>query len=235
MLLYINIILAIIICLASFFVPTIDINFSKTFYDSILGFHYSKNLAVKTINNFVPTFNAIWAIFLIIYILCLKFKSNLKLILNLKNILPIAMASYLLVALILGPGIAVAFFKENWGRARPIHVNIFNGDKEFTKVFVLSNQCNAHCSFPSGHPSVLYHLCSLMYFCKKRNKMPIFLTFWSLGTIVGFCRIIAGKHFLSDVASCSLIVLTINHILYLLWNSRINKHTNPFVLENTQQ
>ena len=70
---------------------------------------------------------------------------------------------YALIGLILGPIIgcgiiANLYFKDTWGRARPVHIEEFGGDKIFTPPF--SNQINVT-KIVHGlveRPRLLFHL-----------------------------------------------------------------------------
>ena len=54
----------------------------------------------------------------------------------------------LIVGPIVGSGlIANFFFKDNWGRARPVHIEEFGGEKLYTPPFVISDQCLKNCSW----------------------------------------------------------------------------------------
>ena len=51
-------------------------------------------------------------------------------------------------SMLLGPIIIVnGIFKSFWGRARPLQITEFGGDKIFTSPLVISNQCSLDCSF----------------------------------------------------------------------------------------
>ena len=52
----------------------------------------------------------------------------------------------ILLGFIVGPVIGCGlianfYFKDNWGRARPINIQEFGGDKIYTKPFTISDQC----------------------------------------------------------------------------------------------
>ena len=68
---------------------------------------------------------------------------------------------YAILGIIIGPIvgsgiIANWYFKDQWGRARPVHVSEFGGDKIFTRAFVKSNQCEKNCSWISGESSAAF-------------------------------------------------------------------------------
>jgi lipid A 4'-phosphatase len=120
--------------------------------------------------------------------------------------------AFLLLLLALGPGLVVNLaMKEHWGRARPADLTQFGGTKEFTPAFVPSDQ-GGH-SFPSGHAAAAFYLVAVAYVVagRKRLWMRILLEYCVL---VGFFRIAAGGHFLSDVVTSLFVVLILFFFLY---------------------
>tara|TARA_B100000575_G_scaffold89640_1_gene71089 strand:- start:464 stop:961 length:498 start_codon:yes stop_codon:yes gene_type:complete len=102
----------------------------------------------------------------------------------------------LIIGPVVGSGIiANLIFKENWGRARPVHIQEFGGDKEFTPAFVKTNQCKTNCSWISGETSAAFSFLAGAFVLKNRIFVVINVI---LGLLVFFCRISMGGHFLSD-------------------------------------
>ena len=102
----------------------------------------------------------------------------------------------LIIGPIIGSGIiANWYFKDQWGRARPVHITEFGGDKYFTQAFVKSNQCEKNCSWISGESSAAFSFFVGTLILK--NPLFFFLNL-VFGIIVSFCRISMGGHFLSD-------------------------------------
>ena len=132
----------------------------------------------------------------------------------------------ILIGSIVGPGLTVNIALKNnlIGRARPIEIKEFCGDKKFTKVFQSSRECKTNCSFPSGHASIAFYFSIIAYFSSRRFNL-IYLGALLFGMFIGYIRIILGKHFLSDVVSAGLIVLTLNHLTYIIWKHLILKNT----------
>jgi lipid A 4'-phosphatase len=125
---------------------------------------------------------------------------------------------YLLLALALGPGLAVnTVLKDHWGRARPDQVIQFGGDKFFVSAWRPSDQCTGHCSFPAGDPSVGFSLAAAAFLVRGRKARR-----WAiagalgLGAFLGLMRIAQGGHFLSDVVASGFIVFGIDWALYRL-------------------
>lgn len=105
---------------------------------------------------------------------------------------------YLLAVLLIAPGILVNLvLKDNSvGRPRPIHIEQYGGEAQFTPAFVYSGECSHNCSFTSGHAAVGFFFISLgwVFRCHKIFTLGILV-----GAIVGLGRIMQGGHFLSDV------------------------------------
>ena len=105
------------------------------------------------------------------------------------------------LGLILGPIIgcglvANLYFKDTWGRARPVNIEHFNGDKKYTPPFIKSDQCEKNCSWIGGETSAAFSFLFAVFILNK----PIFLFNINLifGTLVTFGRMAMGGHFFSD-------------------------------------
>jgi lipid A 4'-phosphatase len=115
---------------------------------------------------------------------------------------------FLLIVLALGPGLIVhTGFKDHWGRARPVHITEFGGNKKFTPALIPSNQCDDNCSFTSGHAAMAFYAMVFAFVIHNRRKRLLMLsTGIMMGLLIGWVRIIQGGHFLSDVLFSGLIV-----------------------------
>ena len=123
---------------------------------------------------------------------------------------------YLLLVLIIGSGIIVNLgLKEHSGRARPVHISEFNGSKQFTPAFIISDQCDRNCSFSSGHSSAAFFFIAVaMLFKKRRTALLIAFTY---GSLVSLARIAAGGHFLSDcIMSFFIMAFTADFLFRVL-------------------
>lgn len=108
-------------------------------------------------------------------------------------------AIYLLLVALLGPGLLVnTLFKDNWGRARPVHVENFGGSKTFSPAWVPSNQCANNCAFACGDSSVGFFLLAPAFILIKRRRAWLALGL-TAGALLGIMRMAQGGHFLSDV------------------------------------
>lgn len=105
---------------------------------------------------------------------------------------------FLLITLILGPGILVNIvLKDNsLGRPRPVHIQEFGGENHWTPVFHYSGECKKNCSFVSGHAAIGFYWLAFAWLGRRKQWL---IAGFSMGAIVGFTRIIQGGHFLSDV------------------------------------
>lgn len=129
---------------------------------------------------------------------------------------------FVLALFLIGPGIVVnAVLKSFWGRARPTAVSEFGGDALFTPAYQISDQCANNCSFVSGEGAgVMALVISMMLILWVHHKwLGATLTRVGQGgcvailAFVGFHRVAAGGHFLSDVLMSWLLVALIAVIL----------------------
>lgn len=127
--------------------------------------------------------------------------------------LPGRVWGFVLALFVAGPGIVVnGILKEHWGRARPDTVTDFGGERLFAGPFWPSDQCAHNCSFVSGEAAAAMALgISLYVILRHLNPSPVV---WRAGLVVAVTvpvlgaalRVIAGRHFLSDVICAGLIV-----------------------------
>jgi lipid A 4'-phosphatase len=106
--------------------------------------------------------------------------------------------AFIVIAGAVGPGFLVnSVVKDNWHRARPFQVEQFGGESRFTRAGVITDQCQKNSSFVSGHVACGFFFASLMLIDRRRRYT------WAivgalLGVAIGFSRIAAGAHWLSD-------------------------------------
>lgn len=131
---------------------------------------------------------------------------------------------FVVVAGILGPGLVVNWgFKDNWQRARPYQVENFGGTQKFSRAAVMTNQCDANCSFVSGHVACGVFLISLGLVHRRRQRT------WAAvgvvaGLLIGFARIADVAHWLSDVLWAFPITLTVS---WLVWKALLWLYSRP--------
>lgn len=122
---------------------------------------------------------------------------------------------YLTACAVTGPGlIANLLFKDHWGRARPLQIEMFGGEAIFTPPLLLSDQCQRNCSFISGEASSIF----LMFFALAMLFPAWRLTLVALGILgglaAGLTRIAAGGHFFSDVIFAGIFMALTAQILH---------------------
>jgi membrane-associated PAP2 superfamily phosphatase len=144
-------------------------------------------------------------------------------------------ALYLLLSLALGPGLLVnGVLKPHWGRPRPAEVQQFGGQREFRTplaadpVGLAARGSNGR-SFPSGHAAMGFWTTSAFFVA--RLLLPA-LAPWALaatlsfGLLAGAARVVAGRHFLSDILWAGLLVFVLNALLawWLLHRHQHRQH-----------
>lgn len=201
------------ICVLFFaFFPNFDLWMTGNFYDPEKGFVYANNPFVKF--SYAVFADLHWVIILgiVVYWASVRFLFNGQ-----KSRLQIV-SIYLLLALLLGPGILVnSIFKSDWGwgRARPIQIVEFGGDKPYTAPFIPANNCTTNCSFVSGHAALGFYFISLAWIFNKKRWLALGV---AIGASVGFGRMLQGGHFFSDVVfafwsvylTCALLAWLLN-------------------------
>jgi len=105
--------------------------------------------------------------------------------------------------LLIGPGVLVNILvKDLWGRPRPEQTVVFGGDMQYRPLYQPgTTDLGAH-SFPCGHASIGFYLMAPAFvFWRTRPRLSAaFLALgMTMGLFIGYCRMIQGSHFLSDV------------------------------------
>ncbi len=218
---YFNTLLFVFFSIIFLIFPEFDIFLSKIFYyeKEFISEKYTfikmlrKNL--KNLMVFIP----ILALFILL-INTINRKQKIRQNLRIRT-------KYALIGLVLGPIvgcglIANLYFKDTWGRARPVHVEEFGGDKIFTPPFFKSDQCIKNCSWISGEASAAFSFLVGTLLFKKQIFIICNLI---LGFLVFFCRLSMGGHFFSDniFAMIFMIYLAIiyKNLVYLFIKKRL--------------
>ena len=187
--------------------PTLDLFVSSLFY------YGDSQFFIQSFDLISIIFRDIFLPFLLIYILVFPifgffFKIdfiffNYKF--SIKEITLIWFSQILTILVFINLGL-----KNLWGRARPGDVLEFGGESIFTSWYQLSNACKSNCSFVSGDASVGFSIV-ILYLITK-NVLFLYLSLVS-GILLGFIRIMAGGHFLSDVLFAGLFTIILNLII----------------------
>ena len=192
--LYYNSILLIFFGVLFLFFPKIDIYLSSLFFfeNKFISekYYFIKDLRIilKNIMICIPIISVI-----LLIIDSINKKQKIKKSIKFRT-------KFALIGLILGPLIgcgliANLYFKDTWGRARPVHIEEFGGKRIFTPPFIKSDQCEKNCSWISGETSGAFSFIVGTILLKNH----IYLIFnIILGFLVFFCRLSMGGHFFSD-------------------------------------
>jgi lipid A 4'-phosphatase len=196
--------LFLIACLVFFeLFPNTDLVIAAMTWNPEEQFKYA-NLAWVQISYLVfSKIHFLYLIVLIYFVIAQKISSK-------KNNRLRVYAGFLLVSLILGPGLVVnQVFKENWGRARPREVVNFGGSNRYTPPLQISQECDGNSSFVSGHAAGAFFILSLVWVFRHRRWLWLGML---SGGLVGLGRVLQGGHFLSDIVfsfwsvyGCSLV------------------------------
>ncbi len=118
----------------------------------------------------------------------------------------------------LGPGLIVnVALKDHWGRARPSQIEAFGGTKRFTPPTAAAGQCQRNCSFPAGHPSLIFGFYGLaLVLRRRRDRLAALSAVTALGLAAGLGRMMQGAHFFSDVLASGLITGAVALALHLV-------------------
>ncbi|MBK5930316.1 hypothetical protein CCR82_07215 [Halochromatium salexigens] len=112
--------------------------------------------------------------------------------------------AFLLLLLALVPGLIVnTLFKEHWGRARPIQLEQFGGQRAFSPAFIVSDQGGG--AFASGHVAAAAWLVAVpVVVCGVGSLWTGLALLYLLAMVLA--RMAAGAHFLSDALTSILLV-----------------------------
>ena len=134
---------------------------------------------------------------------------------------------FVVLAGALGPGVLVNLgFKDNWQRARPYQVTQFGGTQQFTRAAVMTDQCDANCSFVSGHVACGFFLASLAL-VHRRRALGWTLTGVAAGSAIGFARMSDSAHWFSDVLWAGVVTLVCSWLVWraMLWWQQRRRRT----------
>ncbi len=209
--LYYSLIFLLGICLFLSVGPSLDLFIAKLFY------HGNAQFSLQSFDFLSLFFREILIPLILIYLLILPIIGKyIKLdkiyfghIFSNKEILLIWITQILSLLIFVN-----LFLKNFWGRARPGDVKQLDGDGLFTPWYQLSSSCETNCSFVSGDASVGFAVV-ILYFITKNN---FFLySALLLGFLLGFIRILAGGHFLSDIVFSGFFIILLSMLIHKVY------------------
>jgi lipid A 4'-phosphatase len=122
---------------------------------------------------------------------------------------------YLFLAALIGPGLLVnSVLKDHMGRARPLQVEQFGGDRLFTPALTVSRECARNCSFTCGHCAAGFYFMSLGFVLAGGARRAAFAGGLGLGAALTVVRLAQGGHFLSDAVFSLIAVYTVSALLH---------------------
>ncbi len=193
--------------------PVLDKWTTGTFYNSAGHFPFATDPVFRGLRYF-GSYVFKWVAGLSLAVLLFKIAlPKIKPIMDLRH--PIFMLS----TLILGPGIIInLFFKNQWGRPRPRHTELFGGELPFITIWHPTNYCKTNCSFMSGEASASVWLLALV-FIAPRSWRPVLLSILGVfAFVISANRIAFGGHYLSDTllswGITMLVIIGVHWYLY---------------------
>lgn len=193
--------------------PGVDLWVSGLFYSDGSGFFAQSDPFLRRFRHLGPHLVKLLAIAAVLILLIkLLFPGR-------RPLMPLRAPVFLLTTLILGPGILVnTILKNNWGRPRPVMVDLFGGDMPYQPVWKISDWCDTNCSFVSGEASAGMWLVAAVVFIAPLAWRPLLLAFFlPLGLLLSLNRIAFGGHFFSDTLiswGLTLLVILLVHRLF---------------------
>ena len=138
--------------------------------------------------------------------------------------IPARLWGFVFATMALGPGALVNFVvKPLWGRARPADTTLFGGHHLFTPFFEPTNQCHWGCSFVSGEGAanavtVVVIGVFLWPLLRRRGRIVAAIALAAFAAFGSMLRVMAGRHFLSDIVFGSFLSLYVCWWLYHVMN-----------------
>ena len=192
------------------FFPALDISISRLFFVAPTQFLLTEHLFAEVLRRAMSLI--IWGLggFLAVALVLSTLKSRRFFGLSRRQII------FVFLCFLIGPGLIVnVVLKEHWGRARPSHIVEFGGEKAFSAVFTPSSTCSTNCSFSSGEAALGFGFVSFGLLWPRPDRRFLFFGL-GLGLLMSFIRLMAGGHFMSDVAFSAGITLLFIMILHRL-------------------
>lgn len=134
-----------------------------------------------------------------------------------RRFLSLTFAQWLFLGACLGAGpglVANLGWKDHWGRARPITVTEFGGERTFTPIQTPGTQCIKNCSFVSGEASSMFMVFFAAAFLFPAWSRQLWATGIIMGLLAGLIRMVQGGHFLSDVIFAGIFMAMTAALLF---------------------
>lgn len=192
--------------------PAIDTSVSRHFFTPGVGFE-ARGTWLEQLTDASVGFLLVWGNLILIALVSFpRLAKRLKIRLSAKQLL------FLLLVLVLGPGLIVnAVLKEHWGRARPVKTEQFGGTNKYTPAFIPSDQQGR--SFSSGHAAAsTYWIIVVLLLAPGRTWLLRVAVLYSLA--VSWMRVAAGAHFLSDIVTSYFIMAILTLALHEMMFAR---------------
>ncbi len=197
--------------------PEIDLFISSLFYMEPKGFFFKDELLFRFLYRSVNVLSVTITILVVLAYVYQHFRNKEFKYFNKKALI------YIFLVFSLGSGVVVnAVLKDNFGRARPKNIELFGGNKEFSKVMVYNSKYSGKCkSFSCGHCSFALGFIAFYFLFRKRW---ILIASLSYGLLVSLGRVVQGGHFFSDfVFSFLVMLLTAKIVYYFMYEKSRNK------------
>jgi lipid A 4'-phosphatase len=128
---------------------------------------------------------------------------------------PNRMALLVILSFALAPGLLVnGVLKEHWSRPRPYSVTELGGHQPFKAWWDTSGTCERNCSFVSGEASSAFAMLAVAALASGPWQYVAIAGALAYGLAVGFVRMIAGGHFLTDVIFAGVLTALIVWLLH---------------------
>lgn len=213
-------------CLALFAAfPTLDLKVAALLHDDASGFRWAKEPLVLLSYTVFKGKHIGWvAVALFAYLIVTQFRAQ-------ANAVRRKSALFLLALIVVGPVMLVnTGLKDHWGRARPVEIAEFGGDRSYSPPLSPATQCDTNCSFVSAHAAAGFALIGLYWTTRRRRWLAAGI---ALGSAVGLGRMLQGAHFLSDVVFAFWAVYLAGLFLdWLMLKDRRNALSRPADPEN---
>jgi membrane-associated phospholipid phosphatase len=125
-------------------------------------------------------------------------------------------------------GLITQFLKRQVFPDYPRPARFFEGIKEL--YLVPGVHINEHFSFPSGHTTVAFAICTVLALSVKNHRWGLF--FIVMAIIAGLSRIYLSQHFLTDTFLGSIIGTIMGIVIFNLFHLYLDKRPNHLLNRN---